>query len=143
MAKKKRVKKAAKCLIPDKVVEAYRDARKAAPDDDCDGENHGLTTGLRITNFVNELLIHNRKQKLGDDDLQQALADEFPKRETIQPLTAYRSEFNAKSKSLGDGGLCVQYQKLSSRKNVKVAKKKTANRKVTKKPTKKPTKKKK
>lgn len=66
--------------------------------DSKDGENTGRTTGLKLTHFVSELLVANRKAKLTDDALMAAMKAEFPKREkaggVIQKIASYRGYFN-------------------------------------------------
>lgn len=66
----------------------------AAPPAERDGNRYGVSTGLRITNFVNELLLANERAQLGDGELQQQLAAEFPNRPSLQAMSAWRSYFN-------------------------------------------------
>lgn len=64
-----------------------------------DGIRIGLTTGLKLTHFLNELMALNVKAQLNDDDLTEVVAREFPKRIAnglaIQAMSAYRSYANA------------------------------------------------
>lgn len=79
-----------------------------------DGEKFGKKSGLRITHFVNALLAGNRSAQLGDDALQSQLADEFPKRKSLQAMSAYRSYFNAGKHGHGDGkSKSVSYERAT------------------------------
>lgn len=60
-----------------------------------DGDKVGKTTGLKLTHFFNELLRHNVTWKLDDADMLEVVRAEFPKRDVIQAIAAYRSYANA------------------------------------------------
>ena len=60
-----------------------------------DGNRVGVTTGLVLTHYVNELLAANYEAGLGDTDLNAILRQEYPNRAVIQSIAAYRSYFNA------------------------------------------------
>ena len=75
-----------------------------------DGVKYGITTGLRITNFVNELLMANRQRQLPDGELQAALAAEYPKRPSLQAMASWRAYFNKGLHGHGHNGIqVVQY----------------------------------
>lgn len=77
----------------------FRDKVREKP---WDGDAVGKTSGLKLTHFVSELLVANRKAHLTDEQLMAAMKAEFPKRSdeggkggrTIQKIASYRSYFN-------------------------------------------------
>lgn len=66
--------------------------------DSADGVSTGKTTKLKLTHYVSELLVANRKLKLTDEALMEAMKAEFPNRVkqggVIQKIASYRSYFN-------------------------------------------------
>jgi len=79
---------------------------KGKPEAERDGDKVGLTTGLRLTLFANELMRHlavsgsvtladgRKVNALDDTALDAILKAEFPKRPRLQSFAAYRSYWN-------------------------------------------------
>lgn len=65
------------------------------------GINIGVTTGLRFTHYVNQLLYNNYDAQLSDEELEHAILTEFPNRESIQDMGRYRACFNSGSAGFG------------------------------------------
>lgn len=77
------------------------------------GINIGVTTGLRFTHFVNQLLFNNYDAQLNDEELQDVIMKEFPNRESIQDMARYRACFNAGSAGFGVPDETGTLQKLA------------------------------
>ena len=73
------------------------------PKADRDGNRVGVTTGLVLTHYVNELLAANYEAELTDTALNAILRQEYPNRAVIQSIAAYRSYFNAGLHGFGHG----------------------------------------
>jgi hypothetical protein len=80
-------------------LELHSDEDRVA-EDKRNGDKYGVTTGLNVTHFTNELFWKNYQRELDDDALADILAKEFPNRRTIQrgdwkgAVAAYRGYFN-------------------------------------------------
>lgn len=79
------------------VLHIHSDEDRVAPEKR-DGIKHGITTGLNLTHFTNEMFYNNYEMNLGDDELHDLLEGEFPNRipsgGVIQKISAYRGYFN-------------------------------------------------
>lgn len=76
------------------------------PGDKRDGDNVGLTTGLRLTWFMNEVLFAYAAAGKPVDDAAviSLLKAEFPKRTKVQSVANYCSYFNAGAHGFGNVG---------------------------------------
>lgn len=83
-----------------------------APEEKRDGAQRGLTTGLVITHFCNELFQRNYEDQLDDDQLMDILLAEFPNRATVQSIRAYRGYFNGGQHGFGPFSVTDQNRAL-------------------------------
>jgi len=62
------------------------------------GVNVGVSTGLRLTHYISEVLAANAKHNVSDDVIAAMLESEYPGRrkagKTIQAVASYRSYYN-------------------------------------------------
>lgn len=70
---------------------------------DRDGNKYGLANGLVITHFINQLFYDNYERGLTDDELEAAIREEYPNRETLQTMTSYRQYYNGGIHGFGQG----------------------------------------
>ena len=68
-----------------------------------DGNKFGVTLGLRLTHFLNELFYANYQAGKTDEELTADLMAEYPARTQFQTITAYRSYFNSGLHGFGWG----------------------------------------
>lgn len=68
-----------------------------------DGDTYGKKSGLKLTHFLNELLYDNFDKGFMDEELDLIVKTEFPKRQVVQRMSAYRAYFNANKHGFGTG----------------------------------------
>lgn len=74
------------------------------PEDQRDGIKYGVTTGLNLTHFLNELFLQNYDAQLSDPELLAICEKEYPGREgKFQSMSAYRGYFNSNKHGHGTG----------------------------------------
>lgn len=95
---KKAVKKDASVI---RKFQLHGDARK--DEEGRDGIKYGVTTGLNITHFLNELFLQNYDDQLSDPELDAICREEFPNRTSFQDMSAYRGYFNGFKHGFGTG----------------------------------------
>lgn len=82
-----------------------REGAKVFDRENRDGNRVGLTTGLLITGWYNEVFDSIRNgAKWSDETLANEVRKEFPQRGEWQAIGAYRSYYNSGKHGLGEGG---------------------------------------
>ena len=71
--------------------------------ENADGVRRSKSTGLLLTHWLNELFALNYKAQLTDEEMMALAVAEFPKREVIQSMGAYRAYYNAGKHGHGTG----------------------------------------
>jgi len=88
--------KAAKAEKAEKDKPEKADKPKKAPKPPADPKFIGVTTGMRVAAFQNQLMARNFKARLTDEQLAKAMRDEFPRAIAFTPVhvKGIRSQWN-------------------------------------------------